>query len=90
MLTAAKVKQWLSQAQQLNLTDTAAQRGILFLEQLLVALTPKETALLHNYPNPFNPETWIPYQLDKPADVTLTIYAVDGQVVRRLALGIKM
>ena len=87
MLTAAEVKQWLSQAQQLNLTDTAAQRGILFLEQLLVALTPKETALLHNYPNPFNPETWIPYQLDKPADVTLTIYAVDGQVVRRLALG---
>ena len=48
---------------------------------------PKENALLPNYPNPFNPETWIPYQLAKPADVTLTIYAVNGQVVRRLALG---
>ena len=48
---------------------------------------PIETALLFNYPNPFNPETWIPYQLAKPADVTLSIYAVNGQIVRRLALG---
>ena len=87
MLTAAEVKQWLSQAQQLNLTDTAAQRGILFLEQLLVALTPKETALLHNFPNPFNPETWIPYDLAKDAEVTLHIYAVNGTLVRTLALG---
>ncbi len=44
-------------------------------------------ALLVNFPNPFNPETWIPYQLAKPAEVTITIYAVDGQVVRTLALG---
>ena len=87
MLTAADVQLWLSQAQQLNLTGTASQRGILFLEQLLVALTPKETALLHNYPNPFNPETWIPYQLAKPANVTLHIYAVNGTLVRRLSLG---
>ena len=87
MLTSADVRRWLSQAQQLDLTDITSQRGILFLEQLLAVLTPKETALLHNYPNPFNPETWIPYQLARDADVTLTIYAVDGQVVRRLALG---
>ncbi|MDE0323049.1 MAG: T9SS type A sorting domain-containing protein [Candidatus Poribacteria bacterium] len=52
----------------------------------LTALIPKETVLLPNYPNPFNPETWIPYQLAKPADVTLTIYAMDGQVVRQLVL----
>ena len=50
-------------------------------------LIPAETALLSNYPNPFNPETWIPYQLAKSADVTLTIYDVRGIVVRRLALG---
>ena len=87
MLTTADVKMWLSQAQQLNLTDTTSQRGILFLQQLLVALTPKETALLANYPNPFNPETWIPYHLATAADVTLRIYAIDGQVVRTLALG---
>ena len=48
---------------------------------------PDKNALLANYPNPFNPETWIPYQLVAPADVTLTIYAVDGKLVRTLALG---
>ena len=87
MLTATEIKQWLSAAQQLGITDTMSQRGILFLQQLLAALTPKETALLPNYPNPFNPETWIPYQLAKDADVTLHIYAVNGQLVRMLTLG---
>ena len=53
----------------------------------LAYAVPQQTALLANYPNPFNPETWIPYQLAKPADVTLTIYAVDGQRVRTLVLG---
>ena len=47
----------------------------------------RENALLANFPNPFNPETWIPYQLAKPAEVTITIYAIDGQVVRQLVLG---
>ena len=54
---------------------------------LQVSLLPKETALLVNYPNPFNPETWIPYQLATPADVTLTIYDLQGRVVRDLDLG---
>ena len=49
--------------------------------------TPDATQLLTNYPNPFNPETWIPYQLAEPADVTLTIYGMNGEVVRQLALG---
>ena len=48
---------------------------------------PKETELLSNYPNPFNPETWIPYQLSKSAEVTVTIHAVDGRLIRTLALG---
>ncbi len=48
---------------------------------------PAETALLANYPNPFNPETWIPYHLAEPADVTMHIYAADGVLVRTLALG---
>ncbi len=87
MLTATEVKQWLSAAQRLNLTDPTSQRGILFLQQLLTALIPKETTLLANYPNPFNPETWIPYHLSKDADVTLHIYAVNGQLVRTLSLG---
>ena len=62
-------------------------RGLAVLEQLLASLMPKETALLANYPNPFNPETWIPYQLSEPAEVTVTIYAANGAVVRTLDLG---
>ena len=87
MLTAADVHQWLTQAQQMALTDSDYQRGIAVLEQLLAALTPKETALLPNYPNPFNPETWIPYRLAEAADVTLTIYDTKGATVRQLELG---
>ena len=48
---------------------------------------PEETALMSNYPNPFNPETWIPYQLATPAEVTVAIHAADGRLVRTLALG---
>ena len=93
--TAALVRTWLQLAQQ-NASSTVQSslpegfsyaRGIEVLEQLARALTPDTTALLANYPNPFNPETWIPYQLAKPADVTVTIYASDGNVVRTLALG---
>ena len=87
MLTAAEVKLWLSQAQQLDLTDPTSLRGIRFLEQLLAMLIPKETVLLPNYPNPFNPETWIPYRLAQDAFVTLTIYDGSGQVVRTLDVG---
>ena len=92
---AAVVNNWLKLARE-NASTLAAtsipegfsyQRGIAMLEQLARALTPNKTALLANYPNPFNPETWIPYQLSKAADVTVTIYASDGNVVRTLAIG---
>ena len=85
--TRATVAQWLLQAHGLSLTDARSQRGVLLLERFFAALAPAETALLSNYPNPFNPETWIPYHLAEPADVTLTIYSVDGKVVRKLDLG---
>ena len=87
ILTPETVQQWLAEAEQLQFTDAISHRGIAVLEHLLAALIPKETALLANYPNPFNPETWIPYQLSKPAEVTLTIYDIHGRVVRTLALG---
>ena len=87
ILTAADVQRWLTQAQQFGLTDITSQRGILYLQQLLATLIPKETSLLANYPNPFNPETWIPYQLATPAEVSLHIYAVDGRLIRTLTLG---
>ena len=78
---------WLAQAQTLDLTDPVSREGVRYLKQLLAALTPKQTTLLPNYPNPFNPETWIPYQLSEDADVTLAIYDSSGIMVRRLELG---
>ena len=87
LLTAADVREWLSQAHRLNSSHVDYQRGLLVLEQLLAALAPKETLLLPNYPNPFNPETWIPYQLATSGDVKITIYDARGVVVRRLELG---
>ena len=49
--------------------------------------TPIQTELLANFPNPFNPETWIPYHLAKASNVQITIYDARGAVVRRLELG---
>ncbi len=57
------------------------------VDPFLAVRIPEETALLANYPNPFNPETWIPYQLAKPAEVTVHIYGINGDLVRTLALG---
>ncbi len=87
LLTAEKIQQWLIEAALLGEDFPTYQRGILVLEQLLVLLTPKKTALLPNYPNPFNPETWIPYQIAEPANVTVHIYATNGHLVRTLILG---
>ncbi len=86
-LTVVEVQQWLTDARALEVRDPIIKRGFLVLEQLLVSLTPRETELLANYPNPFNPETWIPYRLAEDALVTLTIYDLSGQVVRTLQVG---
>ena len=50
-------------------------------------LAPTETALLPNYPNPFNPETWIPYQLSEDSPVSISIYDTTGKLIRRLPIG---
>ena len=91
-LTAEDVREWLAEAKRLETTDSTVQNGIITLKRLVSALTanstiPTETALLPNYPNPFNPETWIPYQLKTPADVTLTVHNVDGETVQTLEIG---
>ena len=89
LLQASDVRRWIRDAKAAN----ADPAGIAALEQLLAALTrveaplPKETVLLANYPNPFNPETWIPYQLSEAAEVTVTIHSSDGKLVRTLELG---
>ena len=87
LITTRDIQGWLSQARQLTLTDPTHLRGITVLEQLLKTLTPKKSALLPNYPNPFNPETWIPYHLSNDADVQIEIYDTKGVLVRRLNLG---
>ena len=83
----ATIAAWIAQARLEDDGSIAFQEGIENLQALLVSLMPEETALHRNYPNPFNPETWIPYQLAAPAEVTLTIYDMNGGVVRRLVVG---
>ena len=85
--TAVEVQGWLTDTRILEVKDPTMKRGLMMLEQLLVSLIPVETKLLANYPNPFNPETWIPYRLAEDAFVTLTIYDGRGQVVRTLNVG---
>ena len=81
------VQGWINTARAADDGSLIFRHGIPVLEQLLAAFTPQETALLPNYPNPFNPETWIPYRLAKDADVTLTIYDTTGTMVRQFDLG---
>ncbi|MDE2725499.1 MAG: T9SS type A sorting domain-containing protein, partial [Gemmatimonadota bacterium] len=62
-----------------QLQNPAVVAGVLELQS-----TPREFALHQNFPNPFNPDTTIKYDLAESADVTLQIYNVLGQVVRTL------
>ena len=87
MPTRAEVAAWLRHARAVQRTDLTFQRGLRSLGQLLLALTPQETAILPNYPNPFNPETWIPYRLADPAHVRISIYTAHGRLVKTLKLG---
>ena len=54
---------------------------------MLLERLPTRTQLLVNYPNPFNPETWIPYHLSQDAEVVVRIYDVRGRIVRTLDMG---
>ena len=65
----------------------AAQRALLYLQHLLASARPDATVLLANYPNPFNPETWIPYHLAHSTNVKINIYNSQGILVRALPLG---
>lgn len=88
-LSASDVQQWLNNALQVNSDFPNYKRGITVLEHLLTLLIPEKTVLLPNYPNPFNPETWIPYQLAIDSDVTIHIHSSNGQLIRTLQLGNK-
>ncbi|MXV85892.1 T9SS type A sorting domain-containing protein [Candidatus Poribacteria bacterium] len=84
---SARVQAWIAQAEAADDGSLVFRQGIANLKRLLAALIPERTDLLANYPNPFNPETWIPYQLAKSAKVSVRIYDATGALVRTLALG---
>ncbi len=86
-LDPAMIQAWIERAHVEDDGSLAFQQGIANLQRLLASLIPEKTMLLPNYPNPFNPETWIPYQVSKSAEVTLRIYSINGILVRTLALG---
>ena len=87
VISPAVIRSWIGQAQIENDGSPAFQQGITNLRWLLEALIPEKTALLANYPNPFNPETWIPYQLAHASEVEVHIYTATGVLVRTLTLG---
>ena len=87
-VNVAMIEAWIAGAHLADDGSIAFRQGIQNLQNLLASLIiPQETALLPNYPNPFNPETWIPYELAVPAEVTLTIYDMNGQKIRNLEVG---
>ena len=78
------------QLQILRMTNDGSrnyQQTLVFLQAILAAIQPNQTLLLANYPNPFNPETWIPYILARDSHVRITIYDTQGAIVRQLELG---
>ncbi|MCY4401359.1 MAG: leucine-rich repeat domain-containing protein [Candidatus Poribacteria bacterium] len=96
-LSPTLVQEWITLAWAEFDGSIEFQKGISNLEEIyksLVSEKPTEiparkTELFANFPNPFNPETWIPYQLAAPANVTLTIHSATGAIVRTLSLGQK-
>ena len=82
-----RVEKWLTEARLVDDGSDVFRRGIATLEYLIGTSVPTETVLLPNYPNPFNPETWIPYDLAEAAEVYIHIYNTKGRSVRQLSLG---
>ncbi len=92
-LTTESLSRWIELAKHLDSGDSRIRQGLTFLEALLSVVSlsadlPQETSLLANYPNPFNPETWIPYQLSEASLVNISIYSADGKRVRKFELGV--
>ena len=85
-ISAADVQAWLALGMKAGMEH---EPGMQYLQHLFrrIQSPPPSTSLMPNYPNPSNPETWIPYELAEAAEVTLTIHAADGQLVRTLDLG---
>ena len=83
----ARIQEQIDVLQAMNDRSLGAQRTLAYLQSRLAAARPEQTQLLANYPNPFNPETWIPYELATDTNVQITIYNTQGVVIRTLQLG---
>ncbi len=81
------VEKWLTEARLADDGSNIFRTGISALEGLLNSVIPEKTVLLPNYPNPFNPETWIPYDLAQDAKVHIQIHNLKGEVIRKLNVG---
>ena len=81
------ISEWLREAYQANDGTDVFREAIANLEALIDNILPQQTRLLPNYPNPFNPETWIPYDLAQDSDVDIYIYDIRGQVIRKIRIG---
>jgi hypothetical protein len=70
-----------------HIGDTAGRSLLLRSFSIPMMRVPTVTAALPNFPNPFNPETWIPFDLAESSDVVIRVYGIDGTLVRTLDLG---
>ena len=86
-LSPETVQKWIGMAYAQNDGSVIFAQGIAMLERLLALMIPDKTVLRANYPNPFNPETWIPYHLASETEVRISIYDLRGVLVRQFNLG---
>ena len=85
-----RIEQLLREARLIDDGSHLFRQGIANLELLINSVVPIETMLLPNYPNPFNPETWIPYDLAEASDVRITISNLKGESVKQLEVGFQV
>ncbi len=81
------IEAWIAELQRADDGSPLFRQAVANLAALRTAVRPERSVLLPNYPNPFNPETWIPYDLAADAEVTVRITDTRGDVIRLLPLG---
>ncbi|MBM4177386.1 hypothetical protein FJ208_01115 [Candidatus Gribaldobacteria bacterium] len=85
--TDGVVAKIITSTSNITLNSVLVNDGILPVKVFTRTNWKPKTALLQNFPNPFNPETWIPFELEKPSRVEIDIFNSQGELVRSLVLG---
>jgi len=68
--------------------DSRSVKVVELLDRLIASAIDRPK-LLQNYPNPCNPDAWIPYQLSEASEISITIHDISGHLVRSLELGFR-